>query len=150
MKLNSRDVDDLRRLLSLLSNSGPGQQEADAQLLAAGENSEHLQGRARHILANRASRHDIFGKAMFGEPAWDMLLLLYVLGSGPRQTISRLADLALATKSTALRWVDYLESQGLIRRDTHPADRRAACVELTDKGRKSLELYLAGTVAPKD
>jgi DNA-binding MarR family transcriptional regulator len=113
-------------------------------------NAQLLQRQARNIIANRRRRHDIFGKAMFGEPAWEMLLLLYALESGARQTITRMADLAGASKSTALRWIDYLEVQRLIRRDSHPTDRRAAFVELTNKGRHAIELYLSDTLPPND
>lgn len=105
-----------------------------------------LRDRAGEILSNRRRRHDIFGKAMFGEPAWDMLLLLYAIEHGERQTIGRLGDLAGASKTTALRWFDYLEAQKLVQRDPHPTDKRAAFVELTDKGRDALELYLSGTL----
>lgn len=106
-----------------------------------------LRERAREILANRKRRHDVFGKAMFGEPAWEMLLLLYVFESDQRQSVSRLARLAGASKSTGLRWLDYLESQRWIRRQVHPNDRRTAFVELSDKGRDAVELYLTDTFA---
>jgi DNA-binding MarR family transcriptional regulator len=85
---------------------------------------------------------------MFGEPAWEMLLLLYALPS--RQTITRLAELASASKSTAIRWIDYLESQRLIVREVHPTDNRAVFVDLTDKGREAIRLYLSGTAATGD
>lgn len=104
-----------------------------------------LMRRARDTLANRRRRQDIFGRAMFGEPAWEMLLLLYITEPGPRQSISRLADESGASRTTALRWIDYLEGQGLIRREAHPNDRRVAFVQLTEKGRESIELYLSET-----
>jgi DNA-binding MarR family transcriptional regulator len=77
------------------------------------------------------------------------LLWLYALNSGPRQTVSSLANLINASKSTTLRWVDYLDSQRLIRREPHPTDRRAAFVELTEKGRGALGVYLSGTLRAK-
>ena len=87
---------------------------------------------------------------MFGEPAWDMLLLLYINESGPRQSISRLADKSGGSRTTALRWIDYLEGQGLIGRANHPNDRRIAFAELTDKGRAAIELYLSETLPTAD
>jgi DNA-binding MarR family transcriptional regulator len=82
---------------------------------------------------------------MFGEPAWEILLLLYALQSGPRPTVSRLAELSGATKSTALRWLEYLESQRWVQREPHPTDKRAIFVNLTENGRAALEAYLSGT-----
>jgi DNA-binding MarR family transcriptional regulator len=98
--------------------------------------------RALQLLAYRRQREEVFGRAMFGEPAWEMLLLLYGVGSGQRQTVTRLAELAQASKSTAIRWIDYLEGQGWVRREAHPTDKRSMFVELTEKGRDSLQLYL--------
>ncbi len=90
-------------------------------------------------------RHQIFGKAMFSEHAWEMLLLLYTFEFGPRQSISQLAELTGTSKSTAIRWLDYLEGQRLIRREPHPTDKRAIFAELTEKGSKAIELFLSGT-----
>lgn len=149
VKVSRRDLEDARRLLSLLARidgkefleSSPSD---DSQRKSV--TLQTLQRRARQILADRRKRHEVFGKAMFGEPAWEMLLLLYVLHSGPRQTIGRLAELAGASKTTALRWLDYLDAQGLVSRESHPTDKRAAFVELTEKARTALELYLSDTL----
>lgn len=84
---------------------------------------------------------------MFGEPAWEMLLALYVAEGGPRQTVSCLAKLSGAPKATALRWMDYLSQAKLIRRDLHPTDKRVVFVELTDHGRSRVEAYLSETGA---
>ena len=148
VKLTRRDVEEAKRLLSLLSNGATGADDGTSASTGPTATPDVLTKRARDILANRRRRHDLFGKAMFGEPAWEILLLLYIVESGPRQTIGRLADLADASKSTALRWVDYLEAQGLVRREAHPTDKRAAFVELTDKGHAALELYLSDTLPP--
>lgn len=111
---------------------------------------ETYQQRARGILAERRMRHQVFGKAMFSEHAWEMLLLLYTFEFGPRQSISQLAELTGTSKSTAIRWLDYLEGQCLIRREPHPTDKRAVFAELTEKGRKAIELYLSGTSGTSD
>jgi DNA-binding MarR family transcriptional regulator len=48
--------------------------------------------------------------------------------------------------TTALRWIEYLVAQKLIVRESHPTDRRAVFVELSDKGRALIELYLYETL----
>jgi DNA-binding MarR family transcriptional regulator len=85
---------------------------------------------------------------MFGEPAWEILLLLYALGA--RQTIGRLAELACASKSTTIRWIDYLEAQQLVTRQPHPNDKRAVYAELTDKAREAIRVYLSGTAPTRE
>lgn len=148
LRITERDIEDARRLLTLLA-AGTGATWVDPPHQGEGTAPEMsaptLMRRARDTLANRRRRQDIFGKAMFGEPAWEMLLLLYITEPGPRQSISRLADESGASRTTALRWIDYLEGQGLICREAHPNDRRVAFVQLTDKGRRSIELYLSET-----
>ena len=148
VKLTSQDLEDARRLLSLLASPdemitvhpAPGSDEA------VSVSKQSLLGKAKQLIVSRRRRQDIFGKTMFGEPAWDMLLLLYARDASARQTIGRLSDLSGTTKSTALRWIDYLEQEQLVRREAHPTDRRAAFVQLTQRGRDAVELYLSDKV----
>lgn len=84
---------------------------------------------------------------MFGEPAWDMLLALYILDvSGQRQTTGALMQFSGAPITTARRWLDYLVGNGLVLRSHHPTDQRVMFVGLTDKGRNALDLYYSETV----
>jgi DNA-binding MarR family transcriptional regulator len=53
--------------------------------------------------------------------------------------LSKLSRLAL---TTALRWLDYLEEQGLIERKSNPFDQRMVYVELSVKGRSAIDGYL--------
>lgn len=148
--LTKRDIEDAKRLLSLLAGAEGkiviGSQATDEEQTPFEDRV--FQQRALDLLSSRRKRHAIFGKAMFGEPAWEMLLLLYSLG--PRETVSRLAELAYASKSTAIRWIDYLESQRLVRRESHPTDKRATFVNLTEKGRDAIRLFLSETFPCKN
>ena len=147
--LTSRDIDDARRLLGLLARVD----EQDASAVAANgappheaKSQKELVRIAWQMLTARRRRLERFGRAMFGEPAWEMLLLLYVTQDAQRHTVSRLAALSGGTRSTATRWIEYLERQQLIQRESHPTDKRMAFVELTDKGRDSLSAYLSETL----
>lgn len=147
--LSGRDLEDARRLLSLLST--PDGRRISIQAPSAGEwhvweSRERLVSKAREILHDRQLRVEKFGKSMFRETAWDILLTLYAGEGAQRQTISRLANLIGSSRTTALRWLDYLEQQHLIRREGHPTDRRTAFVELTDKGRERLDEYFSQVV----
>ena len=83
---------------------------------------------------------------MFGETAWDVLLLLYVEQSGQRLTVGRVTDRVGAALTTVLRWLQFLETRGFIRREPHPNDARAIYVELTQKAIESLDSYFSGTL----
>jgi DNA-binding MarR family transcriptional regulator len=102
-----------------------------------------LRGYANQIRFSRDLRHKSFDRNLFGEPAWDILLTLYMIDGDQRRLstrdLSKHADLAL---TTALRWLDYLEEQSLIARKTNPFDRRVIYVELSDKGRSAMDRYL--------
>lgn len=80
---------------------------------------------------------------MFGEPGWDILLILYTEEDESRPTISRLATAAGSPMTTGLRWLDHLESQQWICRRPHPTDGRVDFVELTDKARNALDSYFS-------
>lgn len=146
--LTGRDIEDAKRLLSLLA-ADEAELLTDSTIPAEESGTkehERLARKARKILAYRRLRQDYFGKAMLGEPAWEIMLLLYATEPAHAQTISRLAELSGSSRSTALRWIDYLENRQLVRREAHPSDKRAALVELSPKGRDSLEVYLSRVV----
>ena len=98
------------------------------------------------ILARRRQRLKHFG-SMFGEPAWDMLLVLYTEQGRTRLKVSKLVAEAGGPPTTGLRWLEYLEDQQLVRRERDPLDARAYFVELTEKGRTTLDTYLSETLS---
>lgn len=112
---------------------------ADAQVMIA---------LARSNIHVRRLRKTHLPQAMFGEPAWDMLLSLYVgYRSGARQTVSNLSYASGAPASTALRWIDYLEQQKLVKRRPSPTDRRVIFVDFTEDARQAVEAYLSDMLA---
>ena len=143
VSLDERDVEDLHRLLGKLRDRSLDSGAPDAEV-PDGEELK-LEQRARRLLENRRKRIAIFGAQMFAEPAWDMLLLLFLSGRGRRQTQSSLCELSGASRSTAMRWIEFLAGRGLVRREDHPTDKRHNFVSLTEKGRHLLDLYLSKT-----
>ena len=143
VSLDERDVEDLHRLLGKLRDRSLESGAPDAEV-PDGEELK-LEQRARRLLENRRKRIAIFGAQMFAEPAWDMLLLLFLSGRGRRQTQSSLCELSGASRSTAMRWIEFLAGRGLVRREDHPTDKRHNFVSLTEKGRHLLDLYLSET-----
>jgi DNA-binding MarR family transcriptional regulator len=80
----------------------------------------------------RLKRNEIIGAPLFRDPAWDMLLDLFV-SHERREQVSMVA-LALASgvpQSTALRTIQRLEEQGLIVREGDPGDLRRSWVRAT-------------------
>jgi len=140
IELSPRDREDAVRLLTLLLGEGGVEDQRRNVSLT------HL---ARTILEARRRRAETFNPTMFGEPAWELLLTLFVMDrEGPRLTIGRLAEIGGIKLTTALRWLEYLEDQALVQRERHPNDARTAFIELTDKARVALRVYLSGTPVP--
>jgi DNA-binding MarR family transcriptional regulator len=107
-----------------------------------------LARRAHLLLLWRRWRMDKFDAAMFGEPAWDGLLALY-LAEQARLTLtaSSLAEQVGVRLHIMMRWINYLDEQGLVARGADQAHGRPGFVRLSDKGRSGLEDYLSRTLA---
>jgi hypothetical protein len=148
--LRRKDISAARRLLNLLL--GAERKSFDDVLNVATRPVEDtsrsaLVARAREEFQDRRRRAAVFGHSMFGEAAWDLLLVLYILDmSGQRQTVGSLLQFSGSPLSTAKRWLDYLTAHGLVQREAHPTDRRTFFVSLTGKGREKLDLYYSETV----
>jgi DNA-binding MarR family transcriptional regulator len=145
--LSRRDLRDAIRLLRRLieGDDRPQEFEATGHVVA---DRQTLISRARRAILERRKRAEMFGTAMFGEPAWEMLLILYVEQNNLRLTIARLTQLSGASATTALRWIEYLEGEELIRRFPHPVDGRSFFVGMTDRGLQALDLYFSETLMP--
>src|SRR5690348_5985300 len=144
--LSPKDVRHAVRLLELLTTAQNGANEA--------RSPENLLAVARFSLRVRRGRSHHFSPAMFGEPAWDLLLALYVTQvDNPAPAVSSLAKIAGIANTTAFRWIDYLEEKRLIERRRSSDDGRALTVALSQEGRARLEDYfgdvLAGIVAAR-
>ena len=149
--LSERDVRAAARVLSLLVGTpslfGDEDERPEQGTRSQASRSELLAAASKTFL-NRRRRCQHFGQGMFGEPAWDMLIALYIMEpSSARNTVGRLLTYSGVPSSTALRWLDYLEIHQLASREAHPTDRRTAFVEITDKGRQALDAYFSGTLA---
>ena len=78
----------------------------------------------------RRRRETQFG-AIFGEPAWDILLDLFIVaGRGKRISVTGLCAAAAVPPTTALRWVDKLAAQGALLLEADAGDRRRVHVSL--------------------
>lgn len=88
----------------------------------------------RSIIRSRRLRDDFFGRGMFADPAWDMLLdLLAARLDERRVSISSLCIASAVPPTTALRWIKHLEAKNLVERRSDPGDGRRIYVALTEE-----------------
>lgn len=149
--LGSKDVLAARRLLHLLLGAtATGRNELELQpRTTPATDFDHtaLVEKARVQFHDRRRRLSVFPRSMFGEPAWDMLLALYIHDlAGQRQTIGSLLQFSGTSLSTAKRWLSFLADHDLVRRDDHPTDLRTAFLSLSPNAREKLDLYFSETV----
>jgi DNA-binding MarR family transcriptional regulator len=111
---------------------------------ATGENrTARVRTLAEDMYKARASRSELLDPELFGEPAWDILLDLFIQHAKGRQvsiTSSCIASQVPAT--TALRWITVLIDRGLVRRAGDVNDRRRAFVELTGEGLEKMQRFM--------
>ena len=109
---------------------------------------EHLLRLAANLKLAREERDRYFASELFGEAGWDILLALYIArGRGYRLKVGDACFEARVPTTTALRWLEHIETAGLIERRSNAIDKRSTLVELSRDGTARMNEYL--TVAAK-
>ena len=87
---------------------------------------------ARRTYADRRRRDKLFQPGLFGEPAWDILLDLFISAKeGKKVSVTSACIGSAVPTPTALRWIAVLESQGHALREDDPKDARRAFLHLS-------------------
>lgn len=101
---------------------------------------------------SRRRRDQYFDADIFAEPAWDMLLDLYIQHCRKRAvSVHSLCIASAVPATTALRWIGKLVDCGLAVRLPSEQDARVIHVELTENGLRQMGQYLrgrSGRIAP--
>lgn len=106
-----------------------------------------LVGIAKAFRQARSKRSRHRPGELFGEPAWDILLDLFVQSVACRAVSITSATLASGVPcTTALRHIALLQQNGLIERQRNTRDRRVSYVALTEKGRQAMTAALGETL----
>jgi hypothetical protein len=99
---------------------------------------------AAEACAARRRLYALFGRRLFCDPSWDILLELFVSTlEGRKVTVSTACMAACAPTTTALRHIAYLVEEGLVVRRPHPADARSTYLELTGQAVSRLTQYFS-------
>ena len=140
-------VDDLMAIAERLKNAADGVATNDKQVQHARGRAQAANGDyialARKTYALRRKRAAIFGKPdLFGEPAWDILLDLFIAaGDGKSVSVSSACIGSAAPATTGLRWLGVLAEEGLILRENDPEDQRRVLVRLSSRGQAAMQRF---------
>lgn len=95
---------------------------------------------AKKIRDVRTLRNAVFAPELFGEPAWDLLLSLYIAeGDQYRLKVTSACNESNVPETTALRWLNSLNELGLIQYESNPTDARSRYVALSREGVASMD-----------
>lgn len=98
-------------------------------------------GQTMHAL--QRARHQIMTRGGDGAADWNTrVVLAKIVMSGPKR-VTELADLMSTDASTVSRQVAAMVKDGLLERQSDPADGRASLLVATDRGRAAMERFRA-------
>ena len=98
---------------------------------------------ARRIYDMRRSREQFLPVEMFSEPAWDILLFLYIARAEQhRATVGAACASAGVPVSTALRWIQRLVTVGMVEKEAHPTNQRVHWLTLAPNTQCQLDRFL--------
>lgn len=132
-KITSSDLEAAGRVIRSVSRIVEPAKPAEG---IASVDALHL---AKDLKAMRLIRNSMFTADLFGEPAWDMLLALFIARS--EQYRLKISDLTLESNvpaTTALRWIETLVKENLARKVANPRDARSTFIEMTDQAFEQL------------
>ncbi|MBU3076427.1 MarR family transcriptional regulator [Sphingomonas quercus] len=103
---------------------------------------------ARSLYAERRLRERSFGSDMFGEPAWDLLLDVFVHGlQGKEMLVSSACIGAACPPSTALRYITLLLDAGLLQSRRDSTDKRRRLLSPTARAVDHMSAYLSAVAS---
>jgi hypothetical protein len=103
---------------------------------------------AERVYQARRARDRIFCETAFADPAWDLLLDIYVRSRrNERISISSACLGASVPKATALRYLILLVERKYVDREDHPSDKRSGVVRMSTVGIALMSEWI-GSVMP--
>lgn len=98
---------------------------------------------ARRMVRERLRRAQFFKGELFADPAWDMMLDIFLAEAEGRDTpVMNLCLSSQVPETTTLRWVKTLEHEGIFVRQKDEHDQRRVLVRLSPAAATAMASYL--------
>lgn len=115
------------------------------------EDSEVLSIKASEMYRARRRRQHYLDHDLFGEPAWDLLLDLFIARLQKKMvSVSSACIAADVPPTTALRWLGVLVETNLIERFDSETDQRVSWVRLTDNASQDMAEFFRDLIQRHD
>ena len=112
-------------------------------LVSCEAEQQHLLRFAEGEYRARRKRSEFVEGDLLGEPAWDILLDLFIQGvRNKRISVSSACKASACPDTTALRWLASLEAKTLVERECSDLDRRVQFVRLSEAGMLAVSSWL--------
>jgi hypothetical protein len=98
------------------------------------------------LIETRRLRSELVGGGLFSDPAWDIILELYLASLMQYRVQVSSVCVGLVPPTTTLRWVDILVKRGLISRRCDPFDARRTLLSLSEEGCRRLDSLFLQTL----
>ncbi|MGU3389297.1 hypothetical protein [Sphingomonas sp. M1A8_2b] len=138
-------IKDLTAKLSAVAEEFNGRVAHAAEQAPADDdpNEAALVDHAQMVLQERRMRRQFLPGELFHEPAWDMMLALFVSRDERLpMNIKALVSMSDAPVTTSQRWIEHLHKLKLIDRVIDPTDRRRVEISLSHTGDQAMKAYL--------
>ncbi|MFC0202824.1 MarR family transcriptional regulator [Novosphingobium soli] len=104
---------------------------------------------ARQLLQARKKIASLAPKGLFRDPAWDMMLELFISGEeGGILYVKQIMIASGESTAAAMRRIDRLHEADFIERIQDPLDHRRVIVRLTERGRQAMVTMLKHAFEP--
>lgn len=139
--LSSEDIADLRVLLTIERQRQTAKKFAVVDDVGTVRSSVDC---AKRVLAARRLRAEIFKGTIFGDPAYDILLDLFIRSQRAQpSSIGDSVDASGVPEATALRYIKTLVEKGYIGRLPHPHDKRKSSLIMMPTAFSMMNQWLA-------
>jgi len=138
--------DTVDRLLDQRTAGGGADDHADDGTLT--RSTQDLARAVKRILRFRDLRNEMFAGQLFADPAWDMLLEIFLCDlTQQRISVSAACAGSRVPPTTGLRWARLLEKRGLITRRNDPLDSRRVHLSLSEEAFTKMRLLMEHRLA---
>ncbi|WP_394664707.1 hypothetical protein [uncultured Sphingomonas sp.] len=97
------------------------------------------------IRSAREGIGQVFDAELFADPAFDMLLFVFLEEEAGRPVETSACYRASGVpRTTAVRWINMMVSNGMFESAPHPTDRRLALLSLSEDTRARVRQWLTG------